>query len=60
MARYSGGQRAAALETGCASDFWAVAPVPGADEAWLIGSNGQLFHFAAGKMTRYETGAPCA
>jgi hypothetical protein len=60
MAHYSGGERVAALETGCASDFWAAAPVPGADEAWLIGSNGQLFHYVAGEMTRYETGAPCA
>jgi hypothetical protein len=59
MAHYSGGQRAAALETGCPSDFWGAAPVPGADEAWLIGSNGQLFHYAVGKVTHYETGAPC-
>jgi hypothetical protein len=60
MAHYSGGQRAAALETGCPSDFWGAAPVPGNDEAWLIGSNGQLFHYAAGMVTRYETGAPCS
>ena len=60
MAYYSSGQRVATLESGCASDFWGAAPVPGADEAWLVGSTGQLFHYAAGKVTRYETGAPCA
>jgi hypothetical protein len=60
MAHYFGGQRGARLETGCVSDFWVAAPVPGADEAWLVGSNGQLFHYAAGKVTRYETSALCA
>jgi hypothetical protein len=59
MAHYSSGQRTAALETGCASDFWDASAIPGADEAWLVGSSGQLFHHAAGKITRYETGAPC-
>lgn len=49
-----------AFETGCPSDFWGVSAIPNADEAWLIGSNGQLFHYAAGKVTRYETGAPCS
>jgi hypothetical protein len=48
-----------AFDTGCPSDFWDASAVPGADEAWVIGSNGQLFHYAAGKVTRYETGAPC-
>ena len=48
------------FETACSSDFWAASAVPGADEAWAIGSHGQLFHYAAGKVTRYETGAPCA
>jgi hypothetical protein len=59
LAHYAGGQRMDAFETGCPSDFWDTSPVPGADEAWAIGSNGQLFHYAAGKVTRYETGAPC-
>jgi hypothetical protein len=30
-----------------------------ADEGWAVGSNGQRFHYDAGKVTRYETGAPC-
>ncbi len=59
LAHYAGGQRMGAFETGCPSDFWDASPVPGADEAWVIGSNGQLFHYAADKVTRYETGAPC-
>ncbi|HEX3269977.1 MAG TPA: hypothetical protein VHR15_04950 [Ktedonobacterales bacterium] len=59
LAHYAGGQRMEAFETGCPSDFWGASPVPGADEAWAIGSNGQLFHYAAGEVTRYETGAPC-
>jgi hypothetical protein len=59
LAHYAGGARMGAFETGCPSDFWDASPVPGADEAWVIGSNGQLFHYAASKVTRYETGAPC-
>jgi hypothetical protein len=59
LAHYAGGARIGDFETGCSSDFWAASAVPGADEAWAIGSHGQLFQYAAGKVTRYETGAPC-
>jgi hypothetical protein len=57
LAHYAGGQHMGA-DTGCPSDFWDASAVPGADAAWLVGSSGQLFHYAAGKVTRYEIGAP--
>lgn len=59
FAHYAGDKRVATLTAECASDFWAISPVPGTDEAWVIGSSGQLFHYAVGKISRYETGAPC-
>jgi hypothetical protein len=60
LAHYASGKQITGLATGCASDFWAASPVPGTDEAWAIGSNGQLFHYVAGKISRYESGAPCS
>jgi hypothetical protein len=46
------------------TDFLGMALVPAssasaAPEAWVIGSNGQLFHLTGGTLTRYDTGAAC-
>jgi hypothetical protein len=48
----------------CKTDFLGMTLVPAtspgaAPEAWVIGSNGQLFHLAHGTLTRYNTGAAC-
>jgi hypothetical protein len=47
----------------CQTDFLGMALVPAsvgaATAAWVIGSNGQLFHLVSGTLMRYNTGAPC-
>jgi hypothetical protein len=60
IAHYAVGQPVEVLRSNCDSLLVKIAPISGAHEAWIIGTQGQLFHYLNGTLTRYETGLPCA
>lgn len=59
LVHYTSDGHATGETAGCQTDLISLAFVPGTTEAWVIGTNGQIYHYAGGALSRYDTGVNC-